>query len=62
MCVHCVCVCVCTQEFAALVNGRPASHVALAVARIRAYNAPALAADSRKQLQVRYTHAHTHTK
>ncbi|WIA18434.1 hypothetical protein OEZ85_009894 [Tetradesmus obliquus] len=41
-------------EFAALVGGRPAQQLALAVQRIRVYNAAALATDSKRKLQVFY--------
>lgn len=39
--------------FAKLVNGRPAEQLALAVQRIRMFNAAALATDSKRKLQVR---------
>ncbi len=40
------------QGFAELVRGRPARHLLLAIERIRAFNAAALAADAKRQLQV----------
>jgi nucleolar protein 14 len=41
-------------EFAALVGGRPAQQLELAVQRIRVYNAAALATDSKRKLQVNW--------
>lgn len=40
------------QEFAALVGGRPAEQLGLAIQRIRTFNAAALATDSKRKLQV----------
>lgn len=40
------------QAFRSLVSGRPAHHLELAIRRIAAFNAQALAADAKKQLQV----------
>lgn len=40
------------EKFAALVAGRPPQELALAIQRIRVCNAPALAADSKRKLQV----------
>jgi nucleolar protein 14 len=41
------------EAFAALVGGRPPEELALAISRIRAFNAAALATDNKRQLQVR---------
>ncbi|GLC45018.1 hypothetical protein PLESTB_001743300 [Pleodorina starrii] len=42
------------NEFAALVNGRPAEDLATAIGRIRAFNAVALATDNKRKMQELY--------
>lgn len=44
------------EEFARLVEGRPALELSLAVQRIRACNAVALGSENRRKLQVCFSH------